>query len=144
VSVAPTIVFQSSAFFRQFAIYEQAPTCGDPVISLLLIAAGAGGLVFHYSDFRAQHPFQYDVVWIALVRLAAILCGVYMLRAFNWARWLSLAWIAFHVILSVFHSPLQLGVHILVFAAFAYFLFSPRSSEYFRVYFRGAAAGTKS
>jgi hypothetical protein len=93
------------------------------IISLALIVSGAAGLVFHLNDFN---------VWISLVRLIAVVCGVFMLRADNWARWLSLAWIAFHVILSIFHSPLQLGVHILVFAAFAYFLFRPRTNEYFR------------
>ena len=102
------------------------------IISFVLIATGVIGLVFHLTDFTAQHPFQYDVVWISLVRLIAIVCGVYMLRASNWARWLSLAWIAFHVILSAFHSLFELGVHILVCAAFAYFLFRPRTSEYFR------------
>jgi hypothetical protein len=102
------------------------------IISLILIATGALGLVYHLTDLAAPHPFQYDVVWISLVRLIAIVCGVYMLRASNWARWLSLAWIAFHVILSIFHSLFQLGFHILVCAAFAYFLFRPRTSEYFR------------
>jgi hypothetical protein len=102
------------------------------ILSLVLIATGAGGLVSHLADFKAQHPFQYDAVWIALVRLAAIFCGVYMLRASNWARLLSMAWIGFHVILSAFHSRFELGVHILVCAAFAYFLFRPRANEYFR------------
>jgi hypothetical protein len=106
------------------------------IISFVLIATGALGLVFHLNDFTAQHPIQYDVVWVSLVRLLAIVCGVYMLRASNWARWLSLAWIAFHVVISLFHSRFQLGVHILICAAFAYFLFRPRTSEYFR----GAAA----
>jgi hypothetical protein len=102
------------------------------ILSLVLIATGALGIVFHLTDFTPQHAFQYDVVWVSLVRLIAIVCGVYMLRASNWARWLSLAWISFHVIISIFHSPFQLGVHILVCAAFAYFLFRPRASEYFR------------
>ncbi len=106
------------------------------IISLVLIATGAGGLVFHLNDWRAAQPFQYDVVGVALVRLIAIVGGVYMLRGSNWARWLSLAWIAFHVIISVFHSLSQLGIHLLVCAAFAYFLFRPRASQYFR----GAAA----
>jgi hypothetical protein len=101
------------------------------VISLVLIATGGIGLVYHLSDLRAQHPFHYEIVWISLVRLMAILCGVYMLRANNWARWLSLAWIAFHVILSFFHSRFEVGFHALVFAAFAYFLFRPASNQYF-------------
>jgi hypothetical protein len=106
------------------------------IISFVLIATGALGLIVHLTDLRAQHPFQYDIIWISLVRLAAIVCGMYMLRASDWARWLSLVWIAFHVILSFFHSRFELALHILVFAAFAYFLFRPRASEYFR----GAAA----
>ena len=106
------------------------------IISLILIATGAFGIAFHLSDFSTQHPFQYDAVWIALVRLAAIFCGLFMLRASNWARWLSLAWIAFHVVISLFHSWLELGLHVLVLAALAYFLFRPRASDYFR----GAAA----
>jgi len=105
-----------------------------------LIALGAIGLVFHLTDFTAQQPFPYDIVWISLVRLIAIVCGVYMLRGSNWARWLSLAWIAFHMILSVFHSRFELVVHILVFAAFAYFLSRPRTSEYFRGSLRRGAA----
>ena len=102
------------------------------IISLVLIATGALGIASHLADFTAQRPFQYDVVGIFAVRLIAIVCGVYMLRARNWARWLSLAWIAFHVIISIFHTRFELGVHILVCAAFAYFLFRPRTSEYFR------------
>jgi hypothetical protein len=102
------------------------------IISFLLIATGAGGFLSHLAGFRAQGFLQNDFIWISLVSLTAMFCGVYMLRAGNWARWLSIAWIAFHVILSVFHSRLQLAVHILVFAAFAYFLFRPRASEYFR------------
>ena len=34
----------------------------------------------------------------------AIVCGVFLLRGHNWARWLALAWIAFHVVLSAFHA----------------------------------------
>ena len=106
------------------------------IISFVLIATGAIGLVYHLADFRAQAPFPYELVWISVVRLTAIVCGLYLLRARNWARWLALAWIAFHVIVSAFQAPLQLVIHIVVFLAFAYFLFRPGASEYFH----GAAA----
>ena len=55
-----------------------------------------------------------------------------MLRGRNWARWLLLIWIAYHVILSGVHSLSQLVVHGLLFAVVAYFLFRPRASAYFR------------
>jgi hypothetical protein len=102
------------------------------IISFLLIATGALGLVFHLTDFRVQHPFQFDIVWISVFRLLAIVGGVYMLRANNWTRWLSITWIAFHVILSFFHSRFELALHSLLCAVIAYFLFRPRTNEYFR------------
>src|SRR2546426_4292958 len=102
------------------------------VISWIFIAAGVIGLSYHATEFKPQRPFQYDVVWVCLVRLLAIACGVFMLRGRNWARWLLLIWIAYHVILSGVHSLFQLVVHGLLFAVVAYFLFRPRASAYFR------------
>jgi hypothetical protein len=102
------------------------------VISCLFIAAGLMGLGYHLTEIKAHHPFQYDVLWVCLVRLIAIVCGFYMLRGSNWARWLTLVWIAYHVILSGFHSLFELAVHSLLFAVFAYFLFRPKATQYFR------------
>ena len=85
-----------------------------------------------FSEFKAQHPFQYDIIWVGLVRLIAIVCGVYMLRGHNWARWLALAWIVYHVILSAFHMLSELAIHILLCAILAYFLFRPTATRYFR------------
>ena len=102
------------------------------VISCVLAAADVIGLAYHLTEFKVLHPFQYGIVWVVLVRLMAIICGVYMLRGSNWARWLTLVWIAYHVILSGFHSLDELVMHALVFAVFAYFLFRPRATQYFR------------
>jgi len=102
------------------------------VISWLFVAAGAIGLAYHATEFKVDRPFQYDVVWVCLVRLLAILCGVFMLRGSNWARWLLLVWIAYHVILSAFHSLSELAMHTLLLGVVAYFLFRPRASAYFR------------
>src|SRR2546428_4180404 len=102
------------------------------VISWLFVAAGVIGLAYHATEFTADRPFQYDVVWVYFVRLLAILCGVFMLRGSNWARWLLLVWIAYHIILSAFHSLSEVLVHSLLLAVVAYFLFRPRASFYFR------------
>ena len=56
------------------------------VISWLFIAAGVIGLAYHATEFKADRPFQYDVGWVCLVRLLAILCGVSMLRGSNRTR----------------------------------------------------------
>jgi hypothetical protein len=101
-------------------------------IAWLYILTGAIGIASHLMNFRLEHPFPYDVLWIISVSLIAVICGVYMLRGSNWARWLAIAWMLFHVILSVFHSRSQLVVHSLLCAVFAYFLFRPQATQYFR------------
>ena len=102
------------------------------VISCLFIATGVIGLAYHATEFKAQRPFQYEVVWVFFVRLLAIVCGVSMLRGSNWARWLLLVWIAYHVILSAFHSPSELVVHSLLLVVVAWFLLRARAAAYFR------------
>jgi hypothetical protein len=102
------------------------------VIGCLYMATGVLGLAAHLIAFKPQHPFQYDIVWISLVNLIAIVCGIYMLRGTNWARWLALAWMAFHVILSIFHPRSELAIHSGLLVAISYFLFRRRATQYFR------------
>jgi hypothetical protein len=102
------------------------------VIGWLFIAAGCVGIAYHASKFNSDSPFQYDVIWVLLVRLLAVVCGVFMLRGSNWARWGLVVWLAYHVILSGFHSVTELIMHSLLLAVIAYFLFRPRATEFFR------------
>ena len=69
---------------------------------------------------------------IHVVRILALLCGVFMLSGFNWARWLLVVWLGYHVILGALHSLFELSVHSLLFAVILYFLFRPPASTYFR------------
>ena len=101
-------------------------------LSILILACaylgiGIIGFVFHFRDFR-----QPDGLWIELTEFLAILSGVFLLRGRNWARWLALAWITFHVVLSIFHSFREVAIHSLFFAAIAWFLFRPEAGRYFR------------
>lgn len=102
------------------------------VLSCVFIGAGAIGFAYHLTDFTAQQPFQYELVWISAVRLAAIVAGIFMLRGNNWARWLALAWIAFHVAVSFFHSIQEIVVHGILFVLIVYLLFRPETRAYFR------------
>src|SRR6266480_6584462 len=102
------------------------------VISWIFVAAGVVGLAYHASEFKARRPFDYDFLWVCFVRLLAILCGVFMLRGSNWARWLLVVWLGYHVALSVLHAPFELVVHSLLFAAVLFFLFRAPASAYFR------------
>ncbi len=112
------------------------------IISCVYILAGAIGFAYHFTEFLAPNPFQYDIVGIALVRLTAVVCGVYMLLGHNWARWVALAWIALHVILSAFHSLPQFAIHCLFLAVITWFLFRPEVTRYFRGTKIGPETGT--
>ena len=107
-------------------------------VGWLYIVAGAVETTFLLPGFHLLHPLQSGALWIGLIRLAAVLFGVYMLRGRNWARWLALVWMAGHVVIGAFDSTQMLVVHGLLFAAIAYLLFRPDS----RAYFRAASAAT--
>lgn len=92
------------------------------VIACLYFATGALGFVYHASEFTAGQPFRFDLFGIELIRIAAVVCAVFMLRGHNWARWLALVWMGFHVVLSAFHDLGQLAVHCLFFAVIVWFL----------------------
>jgi hypothetical protein len=102
------------------------------ILSWLYIATGVAGLAIHAKELSTQSVFHLDALWLVLLPLLAIAVGVYMLRAHNWARWLALVWIAFHVVISTFDSLQKLIVHVILLALFAYFLFRPEATTYFR------------
>ena len=93
------------------------------VIGYVYIAMGAIGFVYHFGDLRTEGGFRYDVLGIELIRLAAIVCGVFLLRNHNWARWAAVAWMGFHVVVSAFHSVPELAMHGVFLALIAWFLF---------------------
>jgi hypothetical protein len=102
------------------------------VIGGLFLVAGLVGIAYHATDFKAQGFFQSDLVWVCFVRFLAIIGGSFLLRGSNWARWLLVVWMAYHVVLSAFHTPFELIMHSLLLAVIAYFLFRPAASVYFR------------
>ncbi|HXE15336.1 MAG TPA: hypothetical protein VN633_24640 [Bryobacteraceae bacterium] len=102
------------------------------ILGCLYIAVGTVGFVYHLSEFLARDAFQYDAVWVELVEFLAIVCGAFMLRGSNWARWLALAWIGFHVILSAFNAFPEFAIHCLFCAVIAWILFRPKAAWYFR------------
>ncbi|MCM3874505.1 MAG: hypothetical protein ND895_27755 [Pyrinomonadaceae bacterium] len=107
------------------------------VISWIFIVFGGIGFLaslLPYLDAdSAQRLAYFKAHWMVhLARIAGFIAGVFMLYGFNWARWLLVVWIVFHLILSVLHSPLQVLMHGLIFAVVLYFIFRPPASSYFR------------
>lgn len=102
------------------------------VIGWLFIAAGVVGLVYHATALERSGPLDYEAVWVLLLRLLAVIGGAFLLRGADWARWLVLAWIAYHVVLSAFHSWSDTAVHAVLLAGVAFLLLRPEAWAYFR------------
>ena len=107
------------------------------ILACLFIAVGAVGFVGHFRQSLASPS---DGIWIELTELLAILCGAFMLRGHNWARWLAIAWMTFHVILSAFAIP-AFPIHCVFLAVIAWFLLRPGAARYFRGGRTGDVAG---
>ena len=73
-----------------------------------------------------------EAIPILAARLLAIFCGVFLLLGFNWARYVLIVWILYHVILSLFHPPFEIIAHSLLLIVAVYVLFRPQASAYFR------------
>jgi hypothetical protein len=96
-------------------------------VASLYIMVGAAGVALRFPRKLAFHQ---DDLWILLTEALALIAGVFLLRGRNWARWLAIAWMAFHVGIS---WPVigAMVVHALMLAAIAWALFLPSSQRYF-------------
>ena len=95
------------------------------------IALISGLLPLARSD-SAQLVAEFKQHWMVhLSRLTQIVCGLFMLRGHNWARWLLVAWIAFHILIGWLHGWVSFLTHVLIFSVILFFMFRPRANEYF-------------
>lgn len=93
------------------------------LISGLLPLAGAD---------RAQLVAEFKTHWMVhLSRLIQIAGGLCMLRGHNWARWLMVAWMVFHLVVGALHGWVSFLTHVAIFAVILFFLFRRNASEYF-------------
>jgi hypothetical protein len=100
------------------------------LISILFIIAGLAGIIYHASEISEIFSDP-ESLGIFVVRVLAIVGGVFTLRGANWARWLLLAWIAFHVVLSFFHTTEELVMHVVIMAITMLALLYPKARAYF-------------
>jgi uncharacterized membrane protein HdeD (DUF308 family) len=106
------------------------------IISWLFIVLGSialvSGLLPMVNATAEQRVADLKSHWMVhLSHLAQIVSGLFMLRGHNWARWLLVAWIAFHIVISALHSIPQLAIHVAIFSVILFFLFHRPASEYF-------------
>ncbi len=93
------------------------------VIAGLLILVGLGGFGRDFMELKSLSANHYESVWIGCVHLLAIVAGGFMLRGRNWARWLAVAWMAFHVAISIHEPLLTVLIHAAFLLLFVWILF---------------------
>ena len=75
---------------------------------------------------------EFKTHWMVhLSRVLQIAGGLFMLRGHNWARWLVVAWIAFHIVIGALHGWVQFLTHVVIFSVILFFLFRRKASAYF-------------
>jgi hypothetical protein len=99
------------------------------ILACIFLLVGAAGFVFH---FRELLPLQRDGLIVEGTEILAVVAGAFMLRGHNWARWLALAWMAFHVAISIGDPVKKLTMHAVIFILIAWILLRPPAGRYFR------------
>jgi uncharacterized membrane protein HdeD (DUF308 family) len=104
------------------------------VISLLFILLGTLTLIHAAWDLvntedrltNLQHHWM-----IYLSAVAAIIGGAFLLKGHNWARWLLVLWMAFHIVVGALNGIVPLLTHVVIFSVILFFLFRRPASAYF-------------
>jgi hypothetical protein len=114
---------------------EQRPR-SITIISWIFIVFGSISLLFGLLPLGGatleQRIAELPGHWMVhLSRILAVVAGVFMLYGRNWARWLLVVWIVFHLVISALHSVMQLALHAAIFTVILYFLFRREASSYF-------------
>lgn len=102
------------------------------IVAVLFILAGCKGFVYHFKDIADVSISVYESTWVLVLRILAIVCGILLLYRINWARWLAIAWLAYHVVIGAFNSKEQMITHIVFLAGVTILLFLPASTAYFK------------
>jgi hypothetical protein len=98
------------------------------IVAVVYLVVGVMGFVYHFPELTAGHR---DAIAIELTELAGAIAGLGLLLRQNWARWLALAWVVFHVIISLFHPLSELLIHAVFCVLVAWLLLRPATARWF-------------
>lgn len=102
------------------------------IVAGVLILVGGMGFVYHLKDVNDTGISIYESIWVLVLRLVAIMCGILLLYRINWSRWLAMTWLAYHVVIGAYNSTEQMITHIVFFLLVTALLYLPVSSAYFK------------
>ena len=94
----------------------------------LFIVVGIVSTGYHLS----KGSLDRSTVPIVLLGTIAVVAGVFLLRGARWSRWVIVAWLAFHVVVSALNSVWDAMPHIVLLLAIGYFLLGPPTAKYFQ------------
>ena len=100
------------------------------IVSVLFILVGCIGFAYHVKELSGK---QYETIWVLFMEISAVACGILLLFKISWARWLAIAWLLCHIIISAFNSTSEMIAHIVFLVIISTLLFLPASSRYFKV-----------
>ncbi len=100
------------------------------VLGWLFVAIGVVTLAMDVH-FVAGHGWSRDEALILPVHALAVVAGAFMLRGADWARWLAVLWVAFHVAITVFNAWRGFAFHAILFAGIAVLLFRADARAWF-------------
>jgi hypothetical protein len=100
------------------------------IMSFVFIIAGVSGIVYHFADLK--NATEITVAWVLFVRLLAVAGGWFAFRGRSWARWLLLAWIVYHVYVSLYHTIDEIAIHVVFTMLTLFALFNKKANAYFR------------
>ena len=101
------------------------------IVSILFIIAGSVGFIYHFKEFFEPNASLTELLFIQFVRITAIVCGILLLISVNWARWLAIAWLIYHIMISALNSTSEMIAHIVFLLLIVVLLYLPKSSEFF-------------
>ena len=95
------------------------------IVSTLFILVGIVGFAFHLKELSDK---LYETIWVLFLEILAVACGILLLFKITWARWLTIAWLLYHVVISAFNSTSEMIAHIVFLVVVSILLFLPISS----------------
>ncbi len=102
------------------------------IVSILFVLAGITGFAYHLKEYFDPGFNRLEIIWVLIVRVLAVFCGILLFYGINWARWLAVIWLIYHIILSFFHSASEVIMHTILLIVVAVLLFHPKSAAYFK------------
>jgi len=101
------------------------------IVAVLFILAGVIGFFYHLQELLDPTNLN-ETVWILLLRILAVVCGVLLLFGVSWARWLAIGWLLYHVVVSALNSTSEMIAHIVFLTLVTVLLFLPASAAWFQ------------